>query len=257
LIAGKYVGLAADEVVIDYELAKDLSVSVGDRVRVTSSTGSTESLSIAGIYSRGQGRGGAYVTLRTGQSLFGMGNSVNVILVKVNDIFGSDEVADRIQSLLPYEARSWSREFPSFVSSLTVQAASAYLISAFSLIASSFAIASVLIVSVLRKSKQIGILKSIGATRSQILRVFTLEGLVIALAGSIAGASIGALMVYLLSLPLQKTARPGHAPDQLFPVAILPAYIFGAVLAAIISTLVAAWFPAKRAAQMNPVDVMR
>src|SRR5262252_844571 len=255
LIAGKYVGLAADEVVIDYELAKDLSVSVGDRVRVTSSTGSTESLSIAGIYSRGQGRGGAYVTLRTGQSLFGMGNSVNVILLRVNDIFGSDEVADRIQSLVPYEARSWSREFPSFVSSLAVQAASAYLISGFSLIASSFAIASVLIVSVLRKSKQIGILKSIGATRSQILRVFTLEGLVIALTGSLAGASIGALMVYLLSLPLQKTARPGHAPDQLFPVAILPAYIFGAVIAAIISTLVAAWFPAKRAAQMNPVDV--
>jgi lipoprotein-releasing system permease protein len=87
--------------------------------------------------------------------------------------------------------------------------------------------------------------------------VFTLEGLVIALTGSIAGASIGSLMVYLLSLPLQKTARPGHAPDQLFPVAILPAYIFGAVIAAIIATLVAAWFPAKRAAKMNPVDVMR
>jgi len=257
LIAGKYVGLAADEVVIDYELAKDLSVSVGDRIRMTSSTGNTESLSIAGIYSGGRGRGGAYVTLRTGQSLFGVGNSVNAILVKVNKLFGSDEVADRIQSLLPYEARSWSREFPSFVSSLAVQAASAYLISGFSLIASSFAIASVLIVSVLRKSKQIGILKSIGATRSQILRVFTLEGLVIALTGSLAGAAIGSLLVFLLSLPLQRTARPGHPPDQLFPVAILPVYIFGAVIAAILATLVAAWFPAKRAAQMNPVDVMR
>jgi lipoprotein-releasing system permease protein len=100
------------------------------------------------------------VTLRTAQSLFGMRNSVNVILVKVNDLFRSDEVADRIQSLVPYEARWWSREYPSFVSSLTVQAASAYLISGFSLIASSFAIASVLIVSVLQKSKQIGILKS-------------------------------------------------------------------------------------------------
>ncbi|HKD59404.1 MAG TPA: FtsX-like permease family protein [Terracidiphilus sp.] len=257
LIAGKYVGLAADEVVIDYELAKDLSVSIGDRIRMTSSTGNTEPLSIAGIYSRGQGRGGAYVTLRTGQSLFGMGNSVNVILVKVNDLFGSDEVADRIQSLLPYEARSWSREYPSFVSSLTVQSASAYLISAFSLIASSFAIASVLIVSVLQKSKQIGILKSIGAKRSQILRVFTLEGLIIALAGSLAGAALGSLLVFLLSLPLQKTARPGHVPDQLFPVAILPVYIFGAVIAAIIATVIAAWFPAKRAASMNPVDVMR
>jgi len=257
LIAGKYLGLASDAVVIDYELAKDLSVSVGDRIRVTSSAGNTESLSVAGIYSRGQGRGGAYVTLRMGQSLFGMGNSVNVILVKVKDLFKSDEVADRIQSLVPYEARSWSREYPSFVSSLTVQAASAYLISGFSLIASSFAIASVLIVSVLQKSKQIGILKSIGATRSQILRVFTLEGLAIAFAGSISGAIVGSLIVYLISLPLQSTARPGHVPDQLFPVALLPAYIFGAMIAAIIATVVAAWFPAQRAAKMNPVDVMR
>jgi lipoprotein-releasing system permease protein len=257
LIAGRYIGLASDEVVIDYELAKDMAVSVGDRIRVTSSAGNTENLSIAGIYSRGQGRGGAYVTLRTGQSLFAMGNSVNVILVKVHELFGSNEVADRIESLVPYEARSWSREFPSFVSSLNVQAASAYLISGFSLIASSFAIASVLIVSVLRKSKQIGILKSIGATRTQILRVFTLEGLGIAFAGAITGAVIGTLLVYLISLPLQKTARPGHAPDQLFPVAILPVYIFGAMLCAIISTVVAALFPARRAAQMNPVDVMR
>lgn len=151
MIAGKYVGLASDEGVIDYQLAKDLGVSVGDRIRVNSSMGNSESMTVAGIYSRGQGRGGAYVTLRTGQSLFSMGNSVNVILVKVNQLFDSDAIADQIEKLVPYEARSWSREYPSFVSSLTVQSASAYLISAFSLIASSFAIASVLIVSVLAK----------------------------------------------------------------------------------------------------------
>ena len=257
LIAGKYIGLAADEIVIDYELAKDLSVSVGDRIRLTSSAGNTDSLSIAGIYSRGQGRAGAYVTLRTGQSLFAVGNSVNVILLKVNELFGADAVADRVESLVPYEARSWSREFQRFVSSLTVQTASAYLISGFSLIASSFAIASVLIVSVLQKSKQIGILKSIGATRKQILGIFTLEGLGIALAGSTTGAILGTLIVYLISLPRQQTARPGHAPDQLFPVVIMPEYILAAMLAAILSTLIAALFPARRAAKMNPVDVMR
>jgi lipoprotein-releasing system permease protein len=257
LIAGRYVGLASDEVVIDYELAKDLAVSVGDRIRVTSSIGNSEPLTVAGIYSGGRGRGAAYVTLRTGQSLFGVGNSVNVVLVKVHELFKSDEVADRIEGLVPYEARSWSREYPSFVSSLTVQAASAYLISGFSLIASSFAIASVLIVSVLQKSKQIGILKSIGATRRQILRIFTLEGLVIAIAGSISGAIIGTTLVYLIGLPLQSTARPGRTPDQLFPVAVLPIYIVGAMVAAILSTVFAAWFPARRAAKMNPVDVMR
>jgi hypothetical protein len=58
LIAGKYVGLASDSVVIDYELAKDLALSVGDRVRVTSSAGNTESLSVSGIYSRGKAEAG-------------------------------------------------------------------------------------------------------------------------------------------------------------------------------------------------------
>src|SRR5262245_52413937 len=257
LIAGTYIGLASDQVVIDYELAKDLSVSVGDRIRVTSSAGNTESLMVAGIYSRGQGRGGAYVTLRTGQSLFGMGNSVNVIFVKVYELFGSDAVADRIESLIPHEARSWSREFATFVSSLTAQSASAYLISTFSLVASSFAIASVLIVSVLQNSMQIGIRRSISATRTQILRVFTLEVLAIAIAGSLTGAVLGMLLVYLISLPRQATARPGHVPDQLFPVEILPVYIVGAIVAAIVATVIASWFPARRAAKMNPVDVMR
>jgi lipoprotein-releasing system permease protein len=182
---------------------------------------------------------------------------VNVILVKVHELFGADAVADQIEGMVPYEARSWSREFPSFVSSLTAQAASAYLISGFSLIASSFAIASVLIVSVLQKSKQIGILKSIGATRKQILRVFTLEGLVIAIAGSVSGAVLGTLIVFLIGLPRQPTARPGHLPDQLFPVRILPVYIIGAMVSAMIATVVAALFPARRAAKMNPVDVMR
>ena len=257
LIAGRYVGLAADEVVIDFEMARDLAVSVGDRIRLTSSMGNSEPLTIAGIYSRGQGRGNAYVTLRTGQSLFAMGNSVNVILIKVFQLFGSDKVADRIAAMVPLDARSWSREFPQFVNMMNMNAASAYMISGFSLIASSFAIASVLIVSVMQKSKQIGILKSIGATNSQIGRVFTLEGLIIAITGAIAGALLGTLIVWLVSLPLQPTARPGRAPDPMFPVQILPVYIFGAMLSAIIATVVAAWFPARRAARMNPVDVMR
>jgi lipoprotein-releasing system permease protein len=115
----------------------------------------------------------------------------------------------------------------------------------------------VLIVSVMQKSKQIGILKSIGATNSQIGRVFTLEGFIIAIAGAIAGALLGVLIVWLVSLPLQPTARPGRAPDPMFPVRILPVYIFGAMLSAIIATVVAAVFPARRAARMNPIDVMR
>jgi lipoprotein-releasing system permease protein len=218
LIAGRYHGLDSDEIVTDYELARDLNVSTGDRIRLTSNTGAVEAFTIAGIYSQGQGRGSAYITLRTAQSLYGLGTAVNTILVKLVDIFRADEAAARIEALLPYEARSWIQEFPQFLSSLQMQTASAYLISAFSLIASAFAIASILIVSVLQKSKQIGILKSMGARRRQILRAFVFEGLGIALVGSSAGAAVGLSIVYLLSLIEQPVTRVGQPPEQLFPL---------------------------------------
>ncbi|MCX6612500.1 MAG: ABC transporter permease [Acidobacteria bacterium] len=257
LIAGHYIGLAADEVVIDYELAKDLNVGVGDRIRITSISGIPEPPRIAGIYSKGQGRGSAYVTLRTGQSMLGIGNSVNVVYVKVYDIYGADAVAERLAVLLDCEAKSWSSEFPNFVTSLQAQAASAYLISGFTLIASSFAIASVLIVSVQRKAKQIGILKSIGARKNQILLVFLLEGLGIAVAGSVMGAIAGIAVVYLLSLPKQAVTRVGGVPESLFPLMLDPLYILAAMGAATLATLLAALLPARSAAKMNPVDAMR
>ncbi len=257
LISGRYLGLGSDEIVIDGELAKDLDVANGERVRVTSGTGASDSFTIAGIYSRGQGRGSAYVTLRTGQSLFGFGSTVNAIYVKLIDIYNADATADQIMALVPYEAKSWTREFPQFLSSLQVQTASAYLISGFSLVASGFAIAAVLIVSVLQKSKQIGILKSMGARRRQILTVFIFEGFGVAVVGSALGAIVGGAIVLLLSLFKQPITRVGQAPEQLFPVRLIPFYIALAIIAAIVSTVMAAVLPARRAAKMNPVDVMR
>jgi lipoprotein-releasing system permease protein len=257
LVGGRYQGLASDEIVVDTELARDLRLAVGDRVRLAAPTGAAEALTVAGIYSRGQGRGDAFVTLRTAQSVFGLGTAVNVVFVKLEDIFRADEAADRIMALVPYEAKSWSREFPSFLDTLRMQTAVAYLISAFSLVAASFAIASVLIVAVLQKSTQIGILKAIGARRGQILRVFVLEGLGIATVGAAVGAVVGILIVSLLALIEQPVYRPGQQPEQFFPVALFPRYIAMAVVAAILSTVLAACIPARRAAGLNPVDVMR
>jgi lipoprotein-releasing system permease protein len=162
-----------------------------------------------------------------------------------------------MRALLPYEAQSWSRESPGFRSSLRAQSAVVYIISAFSLIASSFAIASVLVVSVLQKSKQIGILKSMGARRHQILRIFVLEGLGVALVGSVLGALLGTSLVYLLSLLRQPVTQAGQAPQPLLPVAVLPGYIALAMFVAIASAVMAAWLPARRAACLHPVEVIR
>jgi lipoprotein-releasing system permease protein len=117
--------------------------------------------------------------------------------------------------------------------------------------------ASILVVSVLQKSPHIGILKSMGARRNQILRVFLLEGLGIAIVGSGLGALLGMSMVVLLSQIRQPVTQVGQVPEPLFPAAVLPGYIALAMLAVIASTVLAAILPARRAARLNPVEVMR
>ncbi len=257
LTSGRYRGLLSDEIVIDTELAKDLSVAVGDRIRLTSGAGNSDSFKIAGIYSRGQGRGTAYLTLRNGQSLFGYGSSVNLIYIKVFDIYDVENLANTISALTPYEARPWTKDFATFLVSMQAMSGSAYLISIFSLIASAFAIASVLVVSVLQKSAQIGILKSMGAKQSQIMRVFIVEGLGVAILGSSVGAIVGMIIVSLIGLLKRPVTTVGVEPTALFPMKLIPMYIIGAIVAAIISTVLAAVLPARRAAKLNPVDVMR
>ena len=257
LVGGRYRGLGSDEIVIDIELAKDLNLQVGDRIRMTSSSGGSESFTVAGIYNRGQGRGNAYVTLRNGQSLFGLGTSVNSIYIKSYDINDVDSLANLIMALVPYEARPWTLDYSRNRTNMQMMGISAYVISIFSLIAAAFAIASVLIVSVLQKSSQIGILKSMGARHSQISTVFILEGLGVAVLGSSLGGIVGTTIAWLISLPMRPTSAPGQEAVAYFPVKIVPLYIALAMLAAMITTVIAAVLPARQASRLNPVDVMR
>jgi lipoprotein-releasing system permease protein len=260
VFSGHYLGLEADEIVLSYKIAQELGVAVGDRVRLASTESLTDSFLVAGFYDTGQEQSfgsRAYITLRAAQSLYGTGTAVQSILVAADQLFAADQVADRIAALLPYKAESWSRLAPQVVSGLNAQAAVAFLISGLSLAASAFAIASILIVSVVQKSKQIGILKSMGAKGRQILLVFTLEGLGIALVGSTIGAAVGSLVVWALSLVKQPVTRVGGPPQPLLPSALTWQLLAAAMLAATISTVLAAILPARRAARLDPVQVMR
>lgn len=258
--SGTYLGLASDEIVISKRVAEELGVQVGDRVRLTSVASLSDSFKVRGLYDTGREQSfgsRAYITLRRAQSLYATGNAVQTILVKGAELFQADRIADRILALLPLKAESWSRENPQVVAGLGAQTAVTYLVSGFSLLASSFAIASVLIVSVLQKSKEIGILKSMGARRRQILVVFLLEGLGIAVVGAALGALLGSGVVIALSQVKQPVTRMGAEPEALFPAHLSPPLIAAAMGAAILATVIAAVLPARRAAALNPVDVIR
>lgn len=258
MIAGNWLGIGPEDVVIGWRLAEEAGVQLGDRVRLESSQGVSAIYRVAGIFDTGNNNvdlSQAFMTLRSAQSLFAMKQDVSVIQLKLNDPFQANIISDQISATMPYKVDSWMREQAFIVNAFQSQDSTRLMICAFALLASAFGIASVLIVSVIQKSKQIGILKSMGAKDRQILIVFTLEGLGIALVGCLLGCLIGYGLLKLLE-GIPQAARFGKV-DKLFTIIYDPAIFGGACAAAIIATLLASWLPAQRAARMNPVDVIR
>ena len=258
MVAGQWVDIGPDRIVMGWRLAEDCGVRLGDRVRIESSEGVTATFIIAGLFDAGVDgldRGRIYVSLRAAQSLFAMQENVSQIDVKLVDPFQANDAADAIAAALPYKTDSWIREQPQVESAVGTQTGVRNLISGFALVSSAFAIASVLIVSVIQKSKQIGILKSIGARDSQILRVFIFQGLLIAIAGCILGCVVAYVMVSGFS-SISTVGRFGRV-KQVLPVVVDPNVFAIACGAATLSTLIAAALPAWRASKLDPVEAIR
>lgn len=256
---GRLLGLRADEIVIGYKLAEELGVSVGERVRMTSSS-TSESFRVAGLMSTGSDAidtGWALMPLRAGQSLLDTGAEVTSLLITIDKIFEANAVAARIEGAFDIKAESWMQENADLLNALRAQSSSRDLISIFSLAAAGFAIASVLIVSVLKRSKEIGILKAIGAKGRFVLLVYALEGLGIAIIGTGAGLLAGTGMMTALSRITRAATIPGKPPEPLFPSDLTPALLVTTAIAAMLVTVIASIIPARHAGKLDPVEVIR
>ncbi len=254
---GTFLRMQTGDIAIGEPVADDLNVEVGDRVRLTTSTGATSTYTIAGIFKTGAepvDEGTAYVPLRDAQSLFGLGNAVTSIAIRLRDVFLANDVAERLRKQVPYQVDSWMEQNENLLTALRSQSQSVTLIISFTVLAAGFAIASILITAVTSKLQEIGILRAIGATRKQIIGLFTLQSTLMALLGGILGAGLGiALSVGAYRLRL----RGAPSPDDVFPIALSPQLVLGAIAVALVVGFLASLYPAWRAAKVNPIEVIR
>jgi lipoprotein-releasing system permease protein len=247
--------LTGTDVMIGTELASDLGLAVGDKLRVSAANGAANTLTITGIFdlgNKGANQRTTYVALHTAQSLLGLTGGVSSIDVTVEDVYAAETIAQRIQAATGVEADSWIATNAQFFTAVQAQKTSNTTIRFFVGLSVAFGIASVLVVSVVQKSREIGILRAMGISRGQVLRVFLLQGGVLGLVGSIAGSVLAAIALLLW----QRYARnPDGTP--FFPLEMEPGLFGVALLLATLTGLAAAFAPALRAARLDPVVAIR
>jgi len=245
----------ATNAVLGVELASDLGVSVGDKVRIETPAGRSDVFLVAGVFDVGNkdlNERWVFVSLRAAQTLLDLAGGISTIELKVDGIFAAEEVARDIAARTGLQADSWMTLNRQLLVGLRSQSASSFMIQLFVVVAVALGIASVLVVSVVQKSREIGILKAMGTRTSQVVRIFLVQGAVLGLAGSLVGIALGAS----LSLFFASLARN---PDgsATFPVALTPGLFLGAIGVATLTGLLAAVAPARRAAALDPADVIR
>jgi lipoprotein-releasing system permease protein len=247
--------LNAEDIIIGTELASDLGVTVGDKLRIVPSTGEGPTLTITGIVdlgNKGVNQRNTYVALHTAQALLGLIGGVSSIDLTVRDLYAAEEVAQVIGAAAGVEADSWIRTNAQLYIAINAQIIANTTIRFFVGLAIAFGIAAVLIVSVVQKSKEIGILRAMGASRGQIMRVFLLEGAVLGLGGSVFGSMLGGSAILLWGALLK---NPDGTP--LFLLELDPRLFVASAILATLTGLLAAVAPALRGARLDPVVAIR
>ncbi len=247
--------LTADDILIGTELATDLGVGVNDKISVSAASGASRVLTITGIFdlgSKSANERNTYTALRTAQALSGLIGGVTEIDVTVADVFTAEAIAQAIQTTTSVRADSWIKTNSQFFTAVSAQEIANTMIRLFVGLSVAFGIASVLAVSVIQRSKDIGILRAMGSSQGRILRVFLVQGGLLGFAGAIVGASLGAGAAIIWHDNMR-------LPDgsELFPLILAPSVLVGTVLLAAVTGVVAAAVPALRAARLDPVVAIR
>jgi lipoprotein-releasing system permease protein len=264
LVAGS-ARLGPGEAIQGRDLATDLGVRVGDRVSLVttsssssggSSTGNTtDAVRVTALVDLGVrelNRRTVIVPLRAAQSLVGLpGGATNLDLV-LDDVWAAPAIAASLAQRWPYKVESWQDTNAPLVSALNAQSVSTGLIRAVVMVVVVLGIASVLVVTVVQKQREIGILRAMGATRGQVLRIFLLQGAIVGALGS----ALGVLLAVALIAAFTSFVK-GSDGLPLFAITLAPGLALRIAAVATLCGVLAAVAPARRAAALDPAQAIR
>jgi len=258
-------------IVLGKELARRLGVTKSDTVYLISPAGilspighvpAMKRFQVSDIFESGMYEYDgslAFIHLEDAQKILRMGDSVTGIEVRVKDIYKAGDIAEKIVSELgfPYWARDWTQMNQNLFAALKLEKTVMFIILALIILVAAFNIASTLIMMVMEKTRDIAILKAMGATDKSIGKIFVIKGVVIGAIGTFIGVTLGFVLCKLL-----EKYKFIELPGDVYYITTLPVRmeLLDIVLiatAAIVICFLATLYPARQASKLNPVEAIR
>ena len=260
IIKGDFMSLAGpgNRIILGSKLARNLNVDMGDTVTAKFPGSEPTDFRITGIIRTGTPADEtlAYAGLLRVQDFYNAGDIVTGIRIRISDIYAADTLARGIEQKTDYDAVSWMEENREILDLIDTQSQFAYIIYILIYAISGFGIANILIMIVMEKVGEIGMLMAMGTSRKSIGLIFFIEAGILGMAGVIIGSVLG----YISSLYLSSITIP--VPPEIYfgmdhmPFLIVPENFIKAGVFATVINMIAGISPARRASRMNPVEAI-
>lgn len=277
MVEGKLADLNSvkegEGIIIGKELASSLGVYQGQDITVISPdpkgkltplgpAPKMKKLRVVGVFDSGMyeyDTGLAYVTLQTARDFFDLDSVITGLQIKVEDIFNAREIAKEIQAELgfPFFTRDWMEMNKNLFSALKLEKLAMFIILILIILVAAFNIISTLVMMVLEKHKDIGILKSMGANSRSIMAIFLLEGLTIGIVGTFVGLVGGVLTCWIADTYHLIKLQADIYYISYLSFKMQPLDLILICSASIMISILATIYPAWQASQLDPVEALR
>lgn len=246
------------EVILGKDLVEDLDLKIGGSLPIATPGNNQKDIKLVGIYDfkvANINKSWIISDIGTSESIFDREGQLSSIETQVEDVFAADTIASDIEKGLSgdkLETLNWKAQNEELLSGLTGQSASSYLIQVFVLLAVLLGISSVLAISVVQKSRQIGILKAMGIKNKSASLIFLFQGMILGTLGGVIGTILGISLTFIFSTFVQ---NPDGTP--LIPFYLDYTFVALSVIVAIVASTIASFIPARKSSKLDPIEVIK
>jgi lipoprotein-releasing system permease protein len=245
-------------IALGQSLMKRMSLKMNDNITLAASTGQVRTFKIVAMFSTGRSsydNSQGFVDIKRVQGMMDRANRANTILIKMDNPQQAETLAKKIEGRIGYKTESWQEASEDIRSTLLIRNIIMYSVVSAVLIVAAFGIYNIISTVVMEKQKDIAILKSMGFYARDIRRIFLIQGAWLGIAGLATGLPFGCLLMF--GLTQIRLKPPGSTEIINMPIDWSPPQFLIAGIFAFLASLIASYLPARKAAKVMPVDILR